>query len=218
MDQVVLNFEPRSKEEIGKQGVKRVRSAGFIPAIVYGAGKKPQAIKLDRKELHKIDIHHENVVVNLLSEGRKQIALIKEVQRHPVNNEVLHIDFEYISLREKIRLKVPVVAKGESPGVKAGGILEHLLWEVEIECFPANVPEQIDVDVSNLNIGDLIYVKDLRAPEGVKIVEEPEQIVLSIEPPKEEEIEVKEELGEKEKEEPEVIRKGKEEKEEEGEE
>ncbi|RKY39459.1 MAG: 50S ribosomal protein L25 [Candidatus Omnitrophota bacterium] len=217
MDQVVLNFEPRSKEEIGKQGVKRVRSAGFIPAIVYGAGKKPQAIKLDRKELHKIDIHHENVVVNLLSEGRKQIALIKEVQRHPVNNEVLHIDFEYISLREKIRLKVPVVAKGESPGVKAGGILEHLLWEVEIECFPANVPEQIDVDVSNLNIGDLIYVKDLRAPEGVKIVEEPEQIVLSIEPPKEEEIEVKEELGEKEKEEPEVIRKGKEEKEEEGE-
>lgn len=213
----MLNFEPRSKEEIGKQGVKRVRSAGFIPAIVYGAGKKPQAIKLDRKELHKIDIHHENVVVNLLSEGRKQIALIKEVQRHPVNNEVLHIDFEYISLREKIRLKVPVVARGESPGVKAGGILEHLLWEVEIECFPANVPEQIDVDVSNLNIGDLIYVKDLRAPEGVKIVEEPEQIVLSIEPPKEEEIEVKEELGEKEKEEPEVIRKGKEEKEEEGE-
>jgi len=214
MDQVVLNFEPRSKEEIGKQGVKRVRSAGFIPAIVYGAGKKPQAIKLDRKELHKIDIHHENVVVNLLSEGRKQIALIKEVQRHPVNNEVLHIDFEYISLREKIRLKVPVVARGESPGVKAGGILEHLLWEVEIECFPTNVPEQIDVDVSDLNIGDLVYVKDLRAPEGVKIVEEPEQIVLSIEPPKEEEVEVKEE-GEKEKEEPEVIRKGKEEKEEE---
>ncbi|MBL7197399.1 MAG: 50S ribosomal protein L25 [Candidatus Omnitrophica bacterium] len=208
MEQIELNFQTREENEIGKQGTNRLRGQGFIPAIIYSAGEKSVAIKLDKKELKKIDISRESIVLNLVSEKGKKTVLIKEVQHHPVSDAVLHIDFNHISLHEKIEVKVPVVIKGEAPGVKVdGGVLEHLLWEVEVECLPTNIPEKFEADVSGFNIGDFVYIKDLSPPSGVKIINDPETAVISVAPPRKEE--VKEEAVEEVKEEPELIRKEK---------
>jgi len=214
MEEIELSFQRREENEIGKQGVRKLRRGGFIPAIIYGSGEKPLAIKLDKKELKKIDISRESIVVNLVSKKDKKTVLIKEVQHHPVSNEVLHIDFEHISLHEKIKVNVPVVIKGEAPGVKVdGGVLEHLLWEVEVECLPTNIPEKFEADVSGLNIGDFVYIKDLSLPSGVKIMQDPETAIVTVAPPRKEE--VKEEVVEEVKGEPELIRKEKKEEEEE---
>ncbi len=212
MEQIELNFQTREENEIGKQGTNRLRGEGFVPAIIYGAGEKSVAIKLDRKELKKIDISRESIVLNLVSEKGKKAVLIKEVQHHPVSDAVLHIDFKHISLHEKIKVNVPVAIKGEAPGVKVdGGVLEHLLWEVEVECLPTDIPEKFEADVSGLNIGDFVYIRDLSSPSGVKIINDPETAIISVAPPRKEE--VKEEVVEEVKEEPELIRREKKEEE-----
>lgn len=212
MEQIELNFQERGENEIGKQGVKRLRKEGFVPGVIYGAGEKSVPVKLDDEELKKIDLQRESVVVNLISGKSKKIVLIKEVQRHPLSNEVLHIDFNHISLQQKIKVDVPIVAKGEALGVKAGGVLEHLLWKIEVECFPTNIPEKLEADVSALNIGDFVYIKNLNIPADVKVIQNPDIAVLSVEPPRKEE--VKEDAVKEGKEEPELIRKERKEKEE----
>ncbi len=107
---------------------------------------------------------------------------------------------------------MPIVAKGEALGVKAGGVLEHLLWKIEVECFPTNIPEKLEADVSALNIGDFVYIKNLNIPADVKVIQNPDIAVLSVEPPRKEE--VKEDAVKEGKEEPELIRKERKEKEE----
>ncbi len=207
MEQIELNFQVR--EEVGKQAVNRLRREEFIPAVVYGVGEKAMNIKVHKKDVKKIGLYHEGVVINLISEKEKKLVLVKEIQQHPVNSGILHIDFNHISLRQKIKVNVPITIKGEAPGVKEGGVLEHLLWEAEVECLPTNIPEKLEVDVSALSIGDFIYVKDLKPLSGVEIIQDLEMAVISVEAPrKEEEVE---EVTEETKGEPELIRKEKEE-------
>ena len=113
--------------------------------------------------------------------------LIKGIQLDPVKDEVIHVDFNEISLTEKIKVKVPIVDKGEAIGVKRDeGVLEHILWEVEVECLPTQIPQKLEVDVTKLEIGQDIFVKDIPVPEGVKILADPESIAVSVKPPKEE--------------------------------
>ncbi|NQS99631.1 MAG: 50S ribosomal protein L25, partial [Candidatus Omnitrophica bacterium] len=142
--------------------MKKLRSQGLAPAVVYKGGHSTK-IKMVTKDFLKI-IHTkagENVVVNLQIEGTKRSknAIIKEVQYHPIKGEVLHVDFHEISLDEVLTVKVPIVVKGEAEGVKEGGNLEHVLWEIEVECLPTEIPENIPVDVTPLKIGDSILVK-----------------------------------------------------------
>jgi large subunit ribosomal protein L25 len=221
MEELVL--EAHLREESGKSKVKSLRRQGFIPAVLYGEGKKPQAIKISSTDLIRlIHQHHaETAVVNLkikdeAKKAKEYSCLIKDIQYDPVKSNILHVDFNQISLTRAIKVNVPVVSRGEPIGVRQdGGSLSHILWEVEVECLPKEIPREITVDVSNLKINDTIHIKDLGVPSGVKILSDAEAIVFSVVPPVKEEVVIPaEEAGAPT--EPEVIREKKEVPEEEG--
>lgn len=201
-----VSLKTKSREETGKEAVKKLRHQGFIPAVVY-KGSSSLNIKVPLKDLLQT-IHTkagENVIVDLQVDSKKpsRTVIIKEIQYHPVRGDVLHVDFNEISLTEVLTVKVPVVAKGEPQGAKEGGVLEHIIWELEVECLPTQIPENIPVDVSSLNIGDSILVKDLKIPPEVKVLLDLEATVITLAAPHVEEVEAvtaQEELTE-----PEVI-------------
>jgi len=210
----LLDVEPR--QELGKGKVKDLRVKGFIPAVVYAQGKEPLPVKVSHRALLRLVHQHriEGILINLkIKDDKKRNSrscLIKEIQYDPVGGDIIHVDFNEISLTKAIKVNVPVVAKGEPVGVKQeGGSLEHILWEVEVECLPTNIPKEIEVDVSPLKIGDAIYIKDLIIPSDVKVLNEPGAIVLSVTEPMKEEIPVTPVEGEV-TQEPEVIKEKKE--------
>ncbi len=190
MENVIL--ESQLREEKGKSRVKLLRRQGFIPAVVYAAGKDSLSVKLSRHDFLQFIHHHhlETTVINLKVKDKKKswTVLVKDVQYHPVKENVIHIDFQEISLTSEIKLNVKIVPKGEPVGVKQdGGMLNHILWELEIECLPTQIPAEITVDVALLKIGDAIHVQDLILPAGVKAVNPPDSLVFSLEPPAKEE-------------------------------
>ncbi|PIQ89813.1 MAG: 50S ribosomal protein L25 [Candidatus Omnitrophica bacterium CG11_big_fil_rev_8_21_14_0_20_42_13] len=194
MEEIILMVGKRT--EIGTKEANQLRKSGFIPGVVYGEAKS-EAIKISRSILLKFLHEHkgENLIINLkIDEGdakkaKSSTVMIKEIQLDPVSDEIIHIDFNRISMTKAITVKVPVEAKGESIGVKAdGGALEHILWELEIECLPKDIPNSITIDVSQLKIGDAIHIKDIKFPEGLKVKHELNAIVLSIAPPAREEV------------------------------
>lgn len=219
MERMKLNAQLR--EEVGKNKVNKLRKKDFVPACVYRKGEEAVNIKIVKRALH--DTLHtkagENVLVDLIVDEKSKKArpvMIKEIQYHPIKDDILHVDFNEISLTEEIKVNIPVVSKGEPEAVtKEGGTLEHVMWEIEIECLPTQIPEKIEINVSEMKIGDKVVIKDLSVPPGVKILNDPELTVMSAEPPHVEEV-AEEVPGEEGATEPEVIAKGK--KEEEGEE
>jgi len=212
MEEIILEAQVRDKK--GKTAAGADRREGFIPAVVYGAGKDSQSIKLSRRDfLRFIHQHHlESTVVNLKIKGHEpRTVLVKDVQYHPLREDVIHIDFQEISLTTKIKVNVGIKAKGEPAGVKQeGGTLNHILWELEVECLPTQIPKEIQVDVSQMKIGDAVHVKDLSLPEGVKPVNDPESLVFSVEAPRKEEEVVAPAAEGEERAEPEVIKEKKE--------
>ena len=193
MEEIILEIE--SREGAGRVKAKILRDKGFIPAVVYGEGKKSQSIKIAHRALLQLLHEHglENVVINLnLKDDKKQksrVCLIKEIQYDPVKGDIVHVDFNEISLTKVLKVNVPVVAKGEPAGVKQdGGSLEHILWEVEVECLPTDIPKEIEVDVSQLKIGDSIHIKDVTFPSTVKVLNAPDAVVLSVAAPVKEEV------------------------------
>jgi large subunit ribosomal protein L25 len=214
MEKVILNVETR--EGSGKRIAKDLRNKKLIPAVVYKGGKDALKLQLVAADLVKV-LHTkagENVIVTLKiaggdSKAKDKTVVIKEIQREPIKSQILHVDFNEISLTETLKVNVPLAAHGEPEGKKEGGSLEHVMWELQVECLPTDIPEKIEVDVSKLKIGEAIYVKNITAPEGVKVLTDPELIAMIVKPPK---VEVpKEEVGaEAGSLEPELIRKKKE--------
>jgi len=214
MEKIILNAEIR--EETGKSKTKKLRTADIVPAVVYKDGKGSVNLKVKYRDLYDIlnTSAGENILVTLKispkgdKKAKERTCIIKEIQRHPVREDIIHVDFNEISLTEEIKVKVPVHPHGEPEGVtKDEGVLDHPLWEVEVECLPTEIPEKIEVEVAHMKIGDTIYVKDLKVPPKVKILTDPELTVVSVVPPAKEEV-VEEVPGEG-IEEPEVIAKGK---------
>ncbi len=212
MEKVVLSAQIR--DEKGKSLVKKVRREGLVPAVCYKDGKESFGIKVKVKEL--IQALHtkagENVLISLQLEGDKKdkerIVIIKEIQHEPINNEIIHVDFNEISLTKKLNVNVPIATHGEPKEIaKDGGVLEHIIWEVEVECLPLSIPDKIQVDVTTMKVGDAIHIKDLKAGEGVTILGDPDAVVLIAKMPDKEEA-VEGEVAEGEQE-PEVIAKGK---------
>jgi len=218
MEKIILKGIIR--KDFGKSGCKQVRKAGSVPGIVYKSGKKGVSVQVEKKDLWKA-LHTEageNAIINMditADEKKlKKIVIVQEIQIDPVRDEVVHVDFHEISLKEKLKVSVPVVAKGEAVGVREEeGVLTQVLWEIEIECMPTAIPEHIIVHVDNLHVGDAIHIKDVEFPRDIHVLEDPEKVVVSVHMPKteEEEPEVSEEEGE----EPEIIKKGKKEEDEE---
>jgi large subunit ribosomal protein L25 len=182
MDTVLLRIEQR--QEKGKGPARRLRRAGRIPGVFYGPGNSATSISFDAKEfsvrvaglegLHLIQFHSPEAVLN----GR--VALLKEVQAHPVTGQVLHADFYEVDLSKKIRITVPLHFAGKAEGVTAGGILQPLRREVEVECLPTDIPEFIEVDVSRLGIHHALHVSELALPEGVQTVYDTDFAVVTV--------------------------------------
>jgi large subunit ribosomal protein L25 len=193
MEEIKLDVQLRA--DLGKEGARKIRREEGIPAILYGGKANPATVTVDRRTFDRITRGHrgESVIFHInVMDKEKTVqdspAIIKEVQHHPVSDQITHIDFARISLKEKIEVKVPVVAQGEPAGVKkGGGSLEHHLWEIKVICLPTQIPQHIEIDVSNLEINQSIFVKDLVLPEGVVAHHDPETIVVTVIPPMKEE-------------------------------
>lgn len=214
MEEIFLDAQQR--QEIGRGKVKDLKDKGFLPAVLYSQGKPSFPLKVSKSELLRLVHQHriESAIINVkIKDDKKEKprpCIIKEIQYDPVHGDIVHVDFNEISLTKNIKVNVPVVAKGEPVGVKQeGGSLEHILWEIEVECLPTNIPKEIEIDVSALKLGDSVHIKDLIAPTGVKILNDPSAIVLSCAAPMKEEAPVALAEGEAQAE-PEVIKEKKE--------
>jgi large subunit ribosomal protein L25 len=168
--QVKLKAEPRTN--VGRSAVRKLRARGLIPAVIYGSNNKPQPLQVTARDINAMmsQASGENVLVELeiAGEGASRTALVQEVQHSPVGGDIRHVDFHAISMDEMIQAEVPLEATGTAVGVKTfGGLLEQSLRALAIECLPANLPDRITVDVSQLNIGDSIHVRDIQFPQGV---------------------------------------------------
>ena len=154
-----------------------------MPAILYGAGVEPLSIAVDARQMgHTLNTRAgANVLVNLDVQGaRRYLTMVREVQSHPVRGTLLHIDFVNTARDVKTHAAVPVRIAGESRGVREGGVIEHHLWELRVEALPADIPEALTADITDLGIGDHLRVADVVAPKGVEIVADPEEIILSV--------------------------------------
>jgi large subunit ribosomal protein L25 len=180
-----MKLDATKREVLGKSA-RRLRHVGRLPAVVYGQGHTPRPVELDNREFERIFLRvgHTQLVDLTVEGGRAQKVLIKEVQRSPRHNTLLHVDLHQVSLREKIQVDVPVVFSGEAPGAKAGlGDLMPLMQTLRVECLPTAIPESIEVDVSELDQADAgIHVSALSAPAGVTILTEGEELVVKLQP------------------------------------
>lgn len=174
MTDFVLNAEKR--DEQGKGASRRLRRAGMVPAIIYGAGKEPATISLNHNEVIR-QLENEAFYSHILTlkiGGTEEQAILRDMQRHPSKPYVTHMDFQRVSATDKIRVLVPVhfINEDACVGVKqGGGVLNHLMTEVEVQCLPKDLPEFIEVDVAGLNVGDTIHLSNLKLGKGVEIVE-----------------------------------------------
>ena len=168
--QVKLKAEPRTN--VGRSAVRKLKARGIIPAVIYGAKDKPQPLQLAARDINAMMSHAagENVLVELEIAGEKssRTALVQEVQHTPVGGDIRHVDFHAISMDETIQAEVPLEPVGIANGVKNfGGLLEQSLRVLTLECLPRDLPDRITVDISQLNIGDAIHVRDIQLPSGV---------------------------------------------------
>jgi len=159
----------------GKGASRRLRRANKVPAILYGGHREPRALALDHTRL-MLMLDNErfySTIINIKVGDVSQAAVLKDVQRHPAKNAVLHVDLQRVLENEKIRITIPLHFKGDagSPGVKKGGVVSHLRNEVEVLCLPKDLPEFVDVDLSSLDMNQMLYLSDLNMPEGVEIPE-----------------------------------------------
>jgi large subunit ribosomal protein L25 len=181
--QVKLKAEPRTN--VGRSAVRKLRARGLIPAVIYGGKNEPQALQVAAREINTMMSHAsgENVLVELeiAGEGSSRTALVQEVQHSPVGGEIRHVDFHAISMDQMIQAEVPLEPTGTAVGVKTfGGLLEQSLRALAIECLPADLPDRITVDVSQLNIGDSIHVRDIQLPSGVTAKVQPDLTAFSV--------------------------------------
>ena len=212
MAEIVVVAQGRTEK--GKNVNRRLRTQGLIPGIVYGAAKKSVAVAVSPKEITTIlrSASGENTLFDLELEGKRRKVILKEFQLEPVKGQILHADFFEVALDRVIEVKVHVELQGTPVGVKVqGGILDFVTRELEVECLPRDIPEKIVVDVSGLELGKHLRVSDLKAPEKVKVLTEPDVVVVHVVVPRAEEVAVVAEVAPEvaAAAEPEVIKKGK---------
>ena len=215
MERMSISVEKR--EEVGKGAARSLRRNNMIPAVIYRAGDS-LPVQFSKKDLARFinATAGEQIMVDLqFGDGSSRFALMKDYQTDPVDGELLHADFFEVSLTEEVEVTVHITLVGEPIGVRRdGGILQYLLREIEVECLPDKITGHIEVDVSNLEIGQSIRVGDLRPGEGIKVLNDPDEVIINIVAPAVEEA-APVEAAAPEIKEPEIIKKGKKEEEEE---
>jgi large subunit ribosomal protein L25 len=215
MERMTINVEKR--EKVGKGAARSLRRENMIPAVLYRAGDS-LPIKFSKKDLLRFinATAGEQVMMNLqFGDGSSRLALIKDYQVDPAKGDLLHADFFEVSLTEEVKVTAHITMAGEPIGVRRdAGILQHLLREIEVECLPDRIPGHIEVDISGLEIGQSIRVGDLKLGEGIKVLTDPDGVIVNVVAPAVEEVVAPAEVVAPEIKEPEVIKKGKKEEEE----
>ncbi|SFF14193.1 large subunit ribosomal protein L25 [Bacillus sp. OV194] len=165
--------------------ITQLRQEGNVPAVVYGSGTEPQSVAVTETEFIKvIKDHGLNGVISLVTDDKKKLSvMVQEVQRDHLKNEIRHIDFIVVDLKKEMEADVPLTVTGESPGVKEGGVLQRILHTVTVKAKPNDFPDHIEVNAENLNIGDSLLVRDLPASSSYEIVDDEEEVVLTVTPP-----------------------------------
>jgi large subunit ribosomal protein L25 len=180
-----VKLTAQRREATGRSAIRKLKARGIVPAIVYGGKDKPQPLQVSRRDISLMLSHAsgENILVELEITGEKgsRMAMIQEIQHSPVGGDVLHVDFHAVSMDEKIEADVPLEPVGVANGVKNfGGLLEQSLRILEVECLPRDLPDKITVDVSGLNIGDSVHVRDIQLPAGVAAKTQPDLTAFSV--------------------------------------
>ncbi len=193
----------KTRETAGSAESRRLRAAGMIPGVLYGAGKKAHPFTVEERDLRRVltGDHGLHAILDVVFDGQKTAhhAVLKDYQLDPVRPRLLHVDLHEVRLDQVIQAQVAVEPFGESPGVKEGGVLTLVVREVNVEALPMEVPDRFEVDIAGLAIGDSLRISDIRPPEGVTILDDPEAVVLNVTPPtkiEEPEVEEGEELEE----------------------
>lgn len=167
-----ITAEPRTVQ--GKGASRRLRRAGLAPAILYGAGKNPEMVSLPQRVLlkHLDDEKFHSAILNVTVNGQTDQAILRDWQMHPVRTEVLHVDFQRISATEKLHMKVPIHFLGQdvAPGVKLeGGVITHLMTDIDVTCLPKDLPEFLEVDMSEMHLNHSVHLSQIKLPQGVQI-------------------------------------------------
>jgi len=165
-----------------KSNLRSLREQGLVPGVLYGHGEKPVTVAVEEKPFGKLlQTAGKNVLITLDLEGKSESALVKDIQRDIIKRNMIHVDFQRVVMSEKIEVSIPIHVVGEAPGVKvSGGLLEHLTRAVKVRCLPSNIPPAIAVDVSALEIGQSILVRDLKPMEGVELLTDPALIIVNV--------------------------------------
>jgi len=209
-----LTLEVNRREDGGKNVARRYRVAGKVPAVVYGGHRDPVAITVDRKSVSELIQKSEHGVrsiflLKMAGTDQQRHAMIKDIQIDPISRKMTHIDFVRVAMDEKVRVTVPVHISGTAIGVKEGGILDWQVRDLHVECLPGAIPDAIDVDVATLAMHTYYRVSDLKPPEGVKVLDDPDRVVVGVTHAKAEAEPVAAEAEAAVPAEPEVIKKGK---------
>jgi large subunit ribosomal protein L25 len=170
------------REDTGKGVARKLRAAGRVPAVLYGQGVDATPLTVDAREL--LHLLHSgagaNTLVDLVVDGEEHLAIPREIQRDHIHARFIHVDFLAVSRTQTITVTVPVVEFGEAVGIKEGGVVEHHLRELQVECLPQDVPDQIDIDITDIELGGMVHVRDIVVPAGVTVLTNEEDAVLSI--------------------------------------
>ena len=173
------------REGSGKGAARKVRALGKVPAVVYGHGEDPLHISVDAKELWHV-LHTDagaNVMIDVKVDGESFLAMPRQIQRDLLRDRFIHLDLLRIRRDEKITVEVPIHLVGESHGVKEGGVVEHHLWNLQVECLPHDVPNSIEADITPLGINESLKVSDVRVPGNVTVLTPEDETVVSVVPP-----------------------------------
>lgn len=177
----------KGRDGQGKGDNRKLRQTGYIPAVIYGHGEQTRSVAVNAHELELLfsRVHVENTVIDLAVEGEKKPirALVREVQSHPAKGNIVHVDFYQIHAGEMVHIQIPIHFVGTAVGVRNGGMLQHTMDELDVRVSADNIPESIEVDVTNLDIGDSVHVGDLKIPEGIEVLDGEERSVCSVTPP-----------------------------------
>jgi large subunit ribosomal protein L25 len=169
----------KNRSELGSRANKRLRDAGFVPGVIYGHKEAVVPVTLPRKELAN-HLSHGAHLFDLALEGKSEKVLVKEVQFDHLGHEVIHVDFARVSLDEKVEVTVPLELRGEPKGEADGGVLQQIISELEIECLVTDIPESIRHNVADMGMDDVLHIKDLKLPTGVRALQDGEQIVATV--------------------------------------
>ena len=203
----MASLSATARADRGKGAARTLRRDGQVPAVIYGHAREPQSLAVNARDVGRLLEHVTgSTVIELTIDGKASRTLIREIQRHPYKRHVMHIDFQELVAGEKVTVDVPIIYRGTPAGVREGGILDQVMHEITISADPVNIPDHIDIDVSELVIGHALHISDLTLPANIEVLDEPTATVCMVTAPK---VEAEAAPAESAAAEPELIRKPK---------